>query len=198
MIGPVLKTGVPLKGPRVRISPSPKRAIIFKNMEGGQNNNERKLSQIVYSWDYPEYIKYRKDVWWYVISLLVLVGAVTWCFLASNPLFAIFLILFYLVTLLHENRNPEVIDFVITSEGIKAGRNFHYFREIDHFFIVYEELGIKNLYLQFRNPLKGRLVVPLDGQDAVNIRRFLLKYLKEDLEREIEPISDRLRRWMRL
>ncbi|MFA6918635.1 MAG: hypothetical protein WC244_00770 [Patescibacteria group bacterium] len=167
-------------------------------MEGGQNNNEQKLSQIVYSWEYPEYIKYHKDIWWYVISLLLLTAFVAWCFFANNPLFAIFLILFYLVTLLHDNRNPEMIDFVLTNEGVKAGRNFNYFRDVDHFFMVYEEFGIKNLYFQFRNPLLGRLVVPLDGQDAVSIRRFLLKYLKEDLEREIEPISDKLRRYLRL
>lgn len=167
-------------------------------MEGGQNNNEHKLSQVIFSWRYQEYTKYHKNIWWYVISLLVLIGAVVWCFMVNNFTFAIFLVLFYLVILLHDNMSPEVIDFVITNEGLKSGRNFNYFRDIDHFFIVYEEAGIKNLYLQFRNPLKGRLVIPLDGQDAVSVRRFLLKYVKEDLDREIEPISDRLRRWLRL
>ncbi|MFA5021379.1 MAG: hypothetical protein WC517_04995, partial [Patescibacteria group bacterium] len=58
--------------------------------------------------------------------------------------------------------------------------------------------GIKNLYVEFKNPLKGRLVIPLDGQDAVAIRDYLLRFLAEDLEREAEPISEQLRRFLKL
>jgi hypothetical protein len=32
----------------------------------------------------------------------------------------------------------------------------------------------------------------------VAIREFLLAFLKEDLEREIEPISEKFRRWLKL
>ena len=163
-----------------------------------QQNLPQQVSEVKFSWKYQEYIREEKTVAWYVISLAILGLGIAWCVYDKNMPFAMLLILFYLVVLLFNNLNTEVVVFAVTSEGIKIGSRFHYFREFDHFFIIYEEVGIKNLYLQFRNPFRGRLTVPLDGQDAVEIRRFLLKYLKEDLEREAEPISERLRRWLRL
>ena len=163
-----------------------------------QQTNQPQMIEAAFSWRHQDFVRYHKNVWWYVISLIILGLFVWWCIATRNFLFAIFLVLFYLVTLLYDNRNPEIIDFAITPDGIKTGKTFHYFKEVTHFFVVYQERGVKNLYFEFRNPLKGRLVVPLDGQNAVAIREFLLGYLKEDLEREAEPLSSRLRRWLRL
>ncbi|MFA6422713.1 MAG: hypothetical protein WCV92_04930 [Candidatus Buchananbacteria bacterium] len=163
-----------------------------------KNNLPQQVSEVKFSWRYQEYFRHEKTVAWYVVSLILLVLAVVWCYFDNNITFGMFLILFYLVVLLYNNLNSEIVAFTITADGIRIGKKYHFFREFDYFFIVYEEVGIKNLYLQFRNPLKGRLAVPLDGQDALEIRKFLLKYLREDLEREAEPISDRLRRWLKL
>jgi hypothetical protein len=149
--------------------------------------NQAQMVEAVFSWRHQDFVRYNKNVWWYIISIIVLVLFVWGCIVTRNFLFAIFLVLFYLVTLLFDNRNPEIIDFAITHDGIKTGNTFHYYKEISHFFVIYQEPGIKNLYFEFRNPLKGRLIVPLDGQNAVAIREFLLGFLKEDLEREAEP-----------
>ncbi|MFA5029174.1 MAG: hypothetical protein WC518_00285 [Patescibacteria group bacterium] len=166
--------------------------------------SEKQLSEVVFSWRHPEYIRYRKNIWWYVISLIVLILLSIWAiaqgnwFGDQNYLFVVFLVLFYLVVLIYEFRQPEEVDFIITPDGVKSGRRFYYYKDIDNFFVIYQEQGIKNLYLDFVNPLRGRLVVPLDGQDAVAIREFLLGFLKEDLDREVEPLSERFRRWLKL
>ena len=162
------------------------------------NDSQAQVSQVVFSWSHQDYVLYHKDIRWYVFSIIILVSAVAWSFWQQNYLFGVFLIMFYLVVLLYENRPPETIDFVITPIGIKTGKKFYYWRLIDHFFIIYRAQGIKNLYIEFKNPLSGRLVIPLDGQNAVAIRDYLLKFLKEDLEREAEPISEQLRRMLKL
>ena len=162
------------------------------------DQNQEQLSEIMFSWKYPEYLKYKKDIWWYVGSIIILALLVTWLFIDKNYLFAIFLILFYLIVLMYENREPEIIDFVITPDGVKTGHAFHYYKNLDHFYIIYEDNGIKNLYLEFKNPLMGRLIIPLDGQDAVAIREYLLQFIQEDLEREAEPLSEQLRRLLKL
>ena len=72
------------------------------------------------------------------------------------------------------------------------------FANIDSFFIIYQDVGLKNLYFDFKNPLRGRLVIDLDGLDAVKIREYLLQFLKEDLGREAEPLSEQLRRFLRI
>lgn len=159
---------------------------------------QAQVSQVVFSWRHQDFVPYPKDMRWYVISVIILLVAVAWSFWQQNYLFGVFLIMFYMVVLLLENRPPEIIDFVITPLGIKTGQKFYYWRQMDHFFIIYRAQGIKNLYIEFKNPLNGRLVIPLDGQDAVAVREYLLKFLNEDLDREAEPISEQLRRFLKL
>ncbi len=163
----------------------------------------QKLSEVVFSWTCSEYEKYQKNVWWYVLSLVIL-SLMIWWSLSDGPwgggrnyLFVVFLILCYLVILMYEVREPAKVDFAITLDGVKFGGKFHYYREIQDFFIVYQDQGIKSLYLDFKNPLRGRLSVPLDGQDAIAVREHLLQFVKEDLDWEVEPMADRLRRWLR-
>jgi len=161
-------------------------------------NADTQLSQVIFSWQHPDYISYKKDRLWYIVATLLSVLGVAWAIYDQNYLFAVFLVLFYMVVLMYENRPTALVDFIITAEGIKTGDNFYYYRQIDHFFIVYRAGGIKNLYIEFKNPFRGRLVVPLDGQNAVAVREYLLNFLTEDLEREAEPLTDQLRRIIRL
>jgi len=162
------------------------------------NTNDQQVSELVFAWKFPDHIKYHKSAWWYVISAVVLVVAVLLAVYFENILFAVFLVLFYLVSILLDVQGSKMIDFVITPDGVKVDKKFYFYRAFEEFYIVYEDNGIKALYLEFRNQLKGRLVVPFDGQDPVAIRDFLLGFLKEDLEREVEPLSERMRRWFRL
>ncbi len=156
------------------------------------------LSEAVFSWQCPEDVKHKKNKWWYLISIPVLILLVWWLIRVGNPLFAIFLTLFYLVILMYEYREPRIVETAITPDGVKFGNNFYYYKEFDHFYIIYEETGIKNLYLELRNPFRGRLIISVAGQNAVALREYLLNFLKEDLEREVEPLSERIRRWLRL
>lgn len=161
------------------------------------------LSEVVFSWTCSEYEKYRKNIWWYVLSLIVLGLLIWWSFSdgrwggGRNYLFVIFLVLFYLIVLIYEIREPAKVEFAITQDGVKFGEKFYFYKEIHDFFIIYQEPGVKSLYLDFKNPLRGRLAVPLDGQDAIAVREHLLQFVKEDLDWEAEPITDRLRRWLR-
>src|SRR3989344_9307445 len=91
----------------------------------------QQLSEIIFSWKCHEYVKYKKNFWWYVISLVVLVVAVAWSIYTLNYLFAVFLALFYLVVLMYEFREPALVDCIITPDGIKHGNNFFFFKNID-------------------------------------------------------------------
>ncbi|NCN07629.1 hypothetical protein GW933_02950 [Candidatus Falkowbacteria bacterium] len=165
-------------------------------MQNIQDNKQ--LSEVIFSWKCHDYIKYKKNTYWYLISFLILVAMVGWAIYTVNYLFAVFLVLFYLIVIMYEFKESEVIDCIITPDGIKHGKNFFFYKSIDNFFIIYRDYGIKNLYIDFKNPLRGRLVIDLEGLDAVKIREFLLQFLAEDLDREVEPISERLRRWLRI
>lgn len=158
---------------------------------------ENKISEAIFSWQFTDSAKYKKNIWWHAIALVVLAAVIWLCIKYSDPLFAVFLVLFYLVVLLHDARPAQKMNFVITPDGVKLGKNFYYYSNFDHFYVIYEDRGVKNLYLEFKNVLRGRLIVPLDGQDAVSIRAYLLNFLDEDLDREAEPLSERISRWLK-
>lgn len=161
------------------------------------------VSEAVFFWSFPDGIKYKRNVWWYVVSLIVLGLLIAWSlaegrwFGDRNYIFAVFLVLFYLVAILNNFHAGKEMEFIITPDGVKLADRFYYYKEFDNFYIIYEEGGVRSLYLEFINPLKGRIVAPLLAQDPVAIRDFLLKYLREDLDREVEPLSERVRHWLK-
>ncbi|MEI6627232.1 MAG: hypothetical protein WCL61_01435 [bacterium] len=161
-------------------------------------NPEAQLSEVIYSWNHPEYVRYEKDVRWYVISVIVLVLLAWYCYAQNNWLFFVLMLIGYLIVLIEHFRPVKMIDFVITPDGIKTHEHFYFYKDLKHFYIVYEDAGLKNLYFDFQNPLLGRLVIPIDGQDAIGIRQYLLNFLDEDLQMETEPWSETIRRLFRL
>jgi len=173
-------------------------AQIQSNNPNDSDQESVPMTEAVFDWLVQEYIIYPKSGWWYLASGLMLLMAVLWTVFDQNYPFAIFLVLFYLVAILYDIRSPKTVEFVITPDGIKIGSDFYFYREIRQFYIIYQQNGIKNIYFEFTNPLRNRLIIPLDDQDPIVIREFLLQFIEEDLEQEAEPISERLRRWMRL
>lgn len=163
-----------------------------------QQNDNQEMSEVLFSWKCPEYVKYTKNTLWYLVSAIVTLLMVAWAVYTLNYLFAIFLVLFYLVIIMYEFREPQEVDCSLTYQGIKHHNQFFFYRQVENFFIIYQDKGLKNLYIDFKNPLRGRLIIDLDGQDAVAIREFLLQFMEEDLEREAEPLSERFRRFLRL
>ena len=68
-----------------------------------------------------------------------------------------------------------------------------------NFSVVYKpKQEIKNLYFEFQNSIKPRLSIPLNNINPINIREYLLKYLKEDLTRKNIPVSEELAKLFRI
>ena len=117
----------------------------------------------------------------------------------SYFLFAVIIIVGSVVVILNDGRNPGLIDFAITTEGIIIGRNFYDYDEIKNFSIVYKpNQDTKKLYFEFKNPMKMRLSIALINMNPLPIRENLLKYLPEDLERTDQPLSENLARIFKL
>ena len=167
------------------------------------NQNEQQLSEVIFSWKHPDLIKYQRTTSWYIIATAVVVLLVWWAIGnawwmgGESYLFAVFLVIFFLVVLLLDYRPAKEIDFFITPDGIKDAGKFYGYDELDHFFVIYKDEGIKGLYIEFKNPLRGRLAIPLEGQDVIAIREYLLKHLKENLDREVEPWTEFIRRMLK-
>jgi hypothetical protein len=79
-----------------------------------------------------------------------------------------------------------------------VGRKFYGYSELQNFWIIYNPPMVKTLYFLTHDVLKHRLQFALFDNDPRPIRDFLSKYLKEDLEQEDEPLSDKMGKALKL
>jgi hypothetical protein len=109
------------------------------------------------------------------------------------------IIVISIIIILNDGQKPMTVNFSITDEGVMIGKKFYDYDELKNFSVIYKpRRDIKNLYFEFKNPIKQRLSIPLMDQDPLKIRKYLLKYLEEDLERTDPPLSENLARLFKL
>ncbi len=151
----------------------------------------------VFGWLVDEYERHERGPIWYAVAFLAAVGLILYAIIAQNFLFAIIIVMFGVIIGLSSLREPERVLFQVTTRGVSVGSLFVPFRELKDFWIVYEPPYVKNLYVEHKNPLTPRIVIPIDDADPVEIRRALLVYLDEDGRTE-EPLGDLLGRVLKL
>jgi len=152
------------------------------------------IGRIIYQWQIQEYEKYDRNKKWYLMmglvgSLLLLYAIVT-----ANYVFALIVILFGMVLFLNDMQEPIKLPFTIVETGIVVGNKYYKFSELSNFWIIYNPPAVKNLYFSTSKLINHRIQIPLLNYDPRPIREYLSKFLKEDLEQEEEPMSDRIAR----
>jgi hypothetical protein len=172
-----------------------------------ENNNIQYIS-----WQVPEYDKKERDRQWYMIAVTFLFIFLFFCFFEisnwklvflgvnSNFIFALILILSTIIMIINDGQEPNMVDFKIGPEGVNIGKRFYDYDDLRHFSVIYKpNIGVKHLYLEFKNSLtKPRLSIHLDNQDPIAVRNYLLRYLDEDLERIEPPLSEQLTKILKL
>ncbi len=170
----------------------------------------------IISWKVQEYVSPKKNRRWYLIASLVAVICIVYALLTLNYIFVVIIILGAILIILTDGAKPAILDIELSDDGVKVGKEFYVYEQLDNFFIIYRPKdGIKNLYIEFKrfvkpqvsgaakagryewmlwlmNFARTRLSIPLDDMNPVVIRKNLLKYIKEDTERTDIPLSEKL------
>lgn len=160
-------------------------------------NQKEKKEDILAGWEFPELPEYQRGKLWYAIAAVFFILFIVYSFAADNLLFALVLVLFIFVVLL-ANRRRHNVKFTITPDGIIIGNKSYLYRDIEKFWIIYQPPDVKKLFFSLKGALRLNLVVQLEKQNPVEIRKILLKYLLEDLSQEDEPLSDKISRAIKL
>ena len=151
------------------------------------------------SWPVPEYDKHEKGGGWYIFYSLIAFLLILYSFLSGNFLFAVIIIIAAIVIVLRDGQEPDFVKISLTEEGVIVGKKFYDYDEFKNFSIVYKpKQEIKNLYFEFNNSLKPRLSIPLKKMNPLLIRKSLLRYLPEDLDRTDRPLSEELGKLFKL
>lgn len=164
-----------------------------------QENTNKDFSLPELSWEIEEFVKHPRDKKWYIIAGIIALGLIIYALIDRNYFFALIIIIASGLIVFYDNEPSKKVLFTISYEGVKMGNKLYEFETIRNFYIIFRpKEEMKKIFFEFKNPLKHRLVIPLEGQDPVEIREYLLQYLDEDLEKEHEPLSEGLAKIFRL
>lgn len=149
------------------------------------------------SWEFPSHIKQKRNRRWYTIAGII--GGLSFAFavITLNFLFAFILIMIVLIMVMQNRQEPSKIICNITEDGIKMADDFFKYDDLKEFWIAYKPPEVKKLYLIFRSSLRPMLIIPLEEQNPLKIRKVLLVYLDENLSQEDETTTEALGRLLK-
>jgi len=162
-------------------------------------------------WQVPEYRHPERNKNWYIVTGIIMLILLFFCFfgfqnwlpvflgLSSNFLFALIIIISGMIMLINDSRKALMIDVELGPEGVQVGQKFYDYNQFKHFAVLYQpKKSVKNLYFEYQSGISPRLSLPLRSLEALTVRNFLIKYLDEDLERTEIPLSEQLTKLLKL
>lgn len=153
--------------------------------------------EVLVTWPVDEYENHTRGLLWYLLFALLGSAALIYALATQNFLFAVIVMMFGVIIGLSSLRDPRQMDFVVTEIGVGVGHQFFSFKELENFWILYDD-EVKNLYFEFKRSLRPHLVVPLYDVNPLPVREILLEFLDEELEDFEEPLSDYFGRLLKL
>jgi len=166
-----------------------------KKLNPNQQANEPKSL----TWDIHEYHQPERNRTWYIIAAIVALGLIAWAIYDHNYFFALIILMGGGLMIYLENNEPAIINFALTPIGIELGGSTYDYDEFQDFAIVYKpHEDTRRLYFVFKAAYRPRLAIPLNQMNPLTVRHYLLKYLREDLERTNIPLSEGLTRMFKL
>lgn len=156
------------------------------------------MGEPIRSWTIDEYERHERGPMWYAVAFIVGVALVLYAMITQDFLFAIIIIMAGVIIGLSTLREPRRVLFQVTTRGVAVDRTFSPYKELKSFWILYEPPHVKNLYIDFRNPVTPHLKVPLEEEDPLEVRSALLEFMGEEQSQEDEPLSDLLGRVLKL
>jgi hypothetical protein len=149
----------------------------YEEKQTDSENSE--IGKILHSWEAPEFESYEKSLKWYIFALIFICTMAGWGIVINSPIMSITFILIGIVGYIQTHRKPRILTFSITTEGVLAGREFYPYENMHSFWIFYDPPHIKAISLHTAANLLPYVHIPLEDEDPVNIREFLLENLAE-------------------
>jgi len=167
-----------------------KKEKVFENeeMPAEEVVDKSYLNNALMHWQAPEHEIVEKDKKWYLYAGLVLSAIVAFAIYSNSPVMAITFILIGVVGYIFLNKEPRIVDFAITQDGIIASRDIYEFDNMHSFWIFYEPGQKKVISLHMKNKIMPHVHIPVHDEDPVEIRKILMEYIPE-IKQEQSPID---------
>lgn len=146
-------------------------------------------------WRAREFEQPQRSKKWHLFAALFLVLIIAFAVYMDAMIMAITFILIGIVGYIYMGKEPRVLDFMLTKEGILAGKELYRYKNLESFWIFYEE-NLKVISIHTDGYLTPYVHIPLANQDPVEIREILMKYIPE-VEQEW-TLFDRLEKLIKI
>ncbi len=137
-------------------------------------------------WQERESIQYHYNIRWYwSISIAALILIVASILLKNYSFIAVVILGAYLL-IFFSKKEPSIVDFGISGEGIKIGKKVYLFADFDWFAVIDNPDKTSRLILKKKRGFIPDIELPLPKEsDKINeIRNALRNFLKEEKKEE--------------
>jgi len=148
--------------------------------ESAPSRRGHRNSGALLSWRAPEFETLGRDRKWYFYATFALLAIIAYALYTNALIMAITFILAGVVGYIYINKDPRILNFAITENGVIAGREIYDFDNMLSFWIFYEEDGLQVISFHSNSYLLPYLHIPVHDQDPAEIRKILLDYLPEE------------------
>ena len=148
----------------------------------------------VFSWEAPEFIRYKKTTKWFVLLLVVAVVLGVLFYIQKQwSSIAVVAAAFIVFTTL-SNAKPRKIACALYQEGIVVADKVYNFNQFKSFWV--EPGDLFKVKLQLVGRFAGQVTMPILEIDPEQVRLFLKKHLPEE-ENKGPDLIDEINRLMR-
>ncbi|QQR84108.1 hypothetical protein IPJ72_02855 [Candidatus Peregrinibacteria bacterium] len=161
--------------------------------ETTQSSHNRTLLE----WHTPEFINHPKSKQWFLTAGVLMILVIGYAIYSNAATTAIVFILLAGVYALTHNQSPKIISVQITELGIKVADRLYAYNMINSFWIVYNPPFVQTLNLKLGNKTSTHLVIQLNEQNPVELRKLLSAEIPE-VEGQDERLIDLFIRLLRL
>ena len=146
-------------------------------------------TQDAIEWSTYEYEKVERGPYWFLLPGGVALIFIIFGILARSYFFIAFVALAFTVLAIYMKREPRLLNFAITPEGIRIGKQIYDYSSLKSFWI-FNKSNPKELSLETGKALVPYIKIPLGDLESDGVRSYLLNFIKEEEHKEL--ISDQV------
>ncbi len=148
------------------------------------------------TWQAPEFIHYPKNLWWFGVLTIAGFALITYFLWQKEFLTATLFALLFILISFFSKAKPKTLTIELDHRGVKLDNRRIPYEQLKAFWLVYDPPNVKTLNFETTAYFNRYLTLQLTSENPVEIRKFLLQYLPEDLNRG-EQFADKLSRTLK-
>lgn len=164
--------------------------------EKGTEIRELSPTEILLSWEAPEFVHHVRDIKWYLLAFLVVFSLLGYSIYSKDWFFILVLVLVIFGVSSYLKTAPKIRKYAVTRLGIFIDKNFFSYDELNSFWIIFNE-KIKILNILPNKKYIPPLTILLEDQDPMTIKNILKKFILQE-EKRSENFFEKMTRLLKL